>query len=156
MLPLKLVGGERAFAVQLGDPSADPLPLACDRIRAEEQGEMAACSCSRDDLFARCPDQLERTEELFGRCNLVRLTREKAHRDPDHLEVRQAAERFKAALRQLVLPKELGASGAPCFEAGALRISQPANASTVATDLLHMGFLSSDCDQAKPNSAQNA
>ena len=87
MLSLKLVGGERAFAVQLGDPSADPLPLACDRIRAEEQGEMAACSCRRDDLFARCPDQLERTEELFGRCNLVRLTREKVHRNPDRLEI---------------------------------------------------------------------
>ena len=68
---------------------------------------MAACSCGQADLFARGPDQVEGAEELFGRCNLVRLTGEKVQRNPDHLEVRQAAERFKAALRQLVLPKEL-------------------------------------------------
>jgi hypothetical protein len=68
---------------------------------------MAACSCGQADLFARGPDQVEGAEELFGRCNLIRLTGEKVQRNPDHLEVRQAAERFKAALRQLVLPKEL-------------------------------------------------
>ena len=68
---------------------------------------MAACRCGQADLFARGPDQVEGAEELFGRCNLVRLAGEKVQRNPDPLEVRQAAERFEAALRQLVLPKEL-------------------------------------------------
>src|SRR4051794_37805140 len=118
----EVVCSENAAAILRGSttPVAAIAPLALNRashvpicchstaiIRTKEQGEMAACSCGQADLFARGPDQVAGAEELFGRCNLVRLAGEKVQRNPDHLEVRQAAERFKAALRQLVLPKEL-------------------------------------------------
>src|SRR5215203_3793096 len=104
---LKIAGRDGAFAAQPGKPCSDLLPLDGHRVRTKEQGEMAACRCGQADLFARGPDQVEGTEELFGRCNLVRLTGEKVQRNPDRLEVRQAAERFKAARCQLVLAKEL-------------------------------------------------
>ena len=104
---LKSAGRDGAFGAQPGKPCSDLLPLDSHRVRTKEQGEMAACRCGQADLFARGPDQIAGTEELFGRCNLVRLAGEKVQRNPDHLEVDQAAERFKAARCQLVLPKEL-------------------------------------------------